>query len=126
MGCVNFPFANVKCLKFADDVTLIEPLSCYQSSSVTLDECASIFNDKGLIVNRSKCKMMSFCRSKLNHTDNNCAFNQVNSLKILAFIFSDSLKWDSHVSAMLKTASRRLYKITHFKKVDFFFLYVRL
>ena len=35
MGSVNFRELNVKCIKYADDVTLIEPLSINYTSSVS-------------------------------------------------------------------------------------------
>ena len=43
MGSVNFSNMNVKCIKYSDDVTLIESLSLNQVSSVTLDNCVSAF-----------------------------------------------------------------------------------
>ena len=115
MGSVRFPFANVQCVKYADDVSLIEPLSRYQTPSVTLDVCVSVFAEKGLIVNRSKCKQIRFCRSRVHASHHDSGFTRVDSLKILGITFSNTLKWDCHVSAMLSTASQRLYIIRRLK-----------
>ena len=116
MGSVHFPFPNVHCLKYADDVTLIESLSHLQTPSVSLDACVSVFDSKGLTVNRSKCKRIRFCRSKVPTAPFDCGFTSVNSLKILGIVFSDTLKWDNHVSTVLTIASKRLYIIRRLKE----------
>ena len=116
MGSVIFPFSNVHCIKYADDVTLIEPLSRHQTPTISLDVCVSVFNNKGLTVNRTKCKTIRFCCSKAPPVIRDCGFTRVSALKILGIVFSDSFKWDSHVSAILSTASKRLYIIRRLKQ----------
>ena len=102
---------NVKCIKYADDVTLIESLSRNQVSAVTLDDCISIFDQKGLIVNRSKCKQLHVCFNRAPCVNDDCGFTQVNSLKVLGFSLTDRLSWDLHISSVLKTVSQRLHII---------------
>lgn len=116
MGSISFSFSNVRCIKYADDVSLIEPLSCQQSSSVSLDACVSVFNNKGLSVNRSKCKQIVFCRTLTPSVTSVSGFVMEHSLKILGVVFSDNFKWDSHVSVMIRAASRRLYIIRRLKE----------
>ena len=117
MGSVNFSNMNVKCIKYADDVTLIEPLSVNQVSSVTLDYCVSVFLREGLSVNRSKCKQLHVCfRRSLVCEEDNTGFPVFDSFKILGLIFTDRLTWDMHVSYALKTVSRRMYIIRCMKK----------
>jgi hypothetical protein len=119
MGSINFDKINVKCVKYADDVTLIEPLSRNQVSSVTLDDCMSIFEREGLFVNRMKCKLLHICfcrtlQSGCKMTD--CGFTQVSSLRVLGFTFTDRFTWDMHISHVLKTASQRLHIIRCMKQ----------
>ena len=116
MGSVNFPFSNVQCIKYADDVTLVESLSCHQTSSVSLDVCESLFSDKGLTVNRSKCKKLTFWRSVIPSVHPDQGFLSVNSLSILGVLFSNTFKWDCHVSSMISAAARRLYIIRRLKE----------
>ena len=111
MGCIEFTQTNVQCVKYADDVTLIESLSHNELSSVSLDECVSIFKQEGLFVNRLKCKQLHICFCRSCCSVNDVGFAQVSSLKILGFVFCDRFTWDSHISSVLKTASQRLHII---------------
>ena len=116
MGSINFPATNIKCVKYADDVSIIEPLSRPQNSSVTLDLCESVFKDKGLLVNRSKCKLMRVCRSRVLDRKESYGFSEVTSMKILGVIFTDRFKWDAQISEILRKASKRLYLIRRLKE----------
>ena len=114
MGSVNFCEINVECIKYADDVTLIEPLSCNEVSSVTLDNCIRIFQREGLCVNRAKCKQLRvcFCRPlPCRKCNNDSGFVNVSTLKILGLSLTDRLGWDKHISSVLKIASQRLHII---------------
>lgn len=111
MGSINFSVENVKCIKYADDLTIIEPLSLNQPSCITLSALESLFEDCGLVLNRSKCKLL-YVRRSVDSTDFlDSGFTPVSSLKILGVIVTDRLKWDLQISTLLKTASQRLYII---------------
>ena len=112
MGSVNFCHLNVNCIKYADDVTLIEPLTSTTASSVSIDECTNIFDQKGLSVNRNKCKQLHICRKlHCNMNSSNCGFTKADYVKVLGVVFTNRFSWDMHVSHVLKTASRRLHII---------------
>ena len=64
MGDVIFSSNNIKCIKYADDVTLIEPLSSDQISSVSIHDCITIFEQKGLFLikaNVRNCIYVASC-----------------------------------------------------------------
>ena len=110
MGSINFSGVNLKSIKYADDVTIIESVPRGQVSSVNLDNCISIFNAEGLIVNRSKCKQL--CISRLQLCDSqDCGFTLVDTLKILGFTFTDRYSWCTQISHVLKVASQRFHVI---------------
>ena len=60
MGSFSFSAPNVDCVKYADDVTLIESVHHNENSSITLDDCVSLFRREGLFVNLAKCKQFVF------------------------------------------------------------------
>ena len=48
MEAFTFNCANVFSTMYADDVTIVEWVSRNQVSSISLDECTSLFNRQGL------------------------------------------------------------------------------
>ena len=112
MGDVKLCDNSVKCIKYADDVTLIEPLSSNQVSSVSIRDCMTIFEQKGLSVNQNKCRQLHICHKPLcTATLAGSGFTNVDSVKVLGCIFTRRFSWDMHVSHVLKTVSRRLHII---------------
>ena len=106
MGAVDFSSLNVRCIKYADDVTLVEPLFRNETSSVTLDDCVAIFDQSGLSVNRLKCKQLHVCfRRSLPCQVEFSGFRYVESLKILGVFFTDRFSWNLHISFLLKIVS---------------------
>ena len=116
MGAIKFDDLRVKCIKYADDVTLIEPVYANNTSSVSLDECISIFNQWGLFVNKKKCQRLHICRKTHCSADlSDCGFTNVVSVKVLGFHFTRRFSWEMHVSNVLKIVSRRLFIIRSMK-----------
>ena len=112
MGAIKFDDLRVNCTKYADDVTLIEPVLGENASSVSLDECISIFNQWGLFVNRKKCQQLHICRKPLCSADvSDSGFTNVVSVKVLGFHFTRRFTWEEHISNLLKIVSRRLFII---------------
>ena len=112
MGSIDFSGGNIRCVKYADDVTIVETLQRnHQLSCVHIDHCESISNSKGLLLKKSKCKQLCIRRSKLCPQIPKNGFVEVDSLKILGCIFTSKYKWDESVSTNLKKASRRLHII---------------
>lgn len=115
VGCINFSDGNLKCVKYADDITIIETLSKNYTPTIFLDQCEFLFRCIGLQVNRLKCKQMCIKRSRVFVCDNNSGFSIVPTMKILGVTFEEHLKWNHHVSYILKTASQRLFLIRSLK-----------
>ena len=117
MGSFDFNSCNVHCLKYADDVLLIETISRDSAPTVSFDHCESVLKSKGFVVNQSKCKVLRVCRSRTHFTASNTGFSEVASVKILGVVFVNNLKWHEQVSAILRTAAKRLYAVRLMKNV---------
>ena len=118
MGSVDFSGINVKCIKYADDLTIIESLPKSDvNSGISLDVCEALFEDKGLTVNRSKCKLLHVRRSVSPVICQPTGFAEVSLFKILGIFLTDRLKWDFQVSTLLKKASQRLHIIRCLKNL---------
>lgn len=115
MGSVDLKRNNVHSLKYADDVIMIEVVTRDITSSLSLDYCESVLMCKGFIVNRSKCKVLRICRSRVLTTNHESGFVEVNSMKILGIVFMSSFKWHDQVSEMLRAAGKRLYAVRTMK-----------
>ena len=111
MGAFTFSAPNVDCVKYADDVTLIESVSHGEQSSILLNDCVTLFRNEGLYVNPQKCKKLSIRRPRHGFTDTDCGFDCVNTLKILGFTFNETFTWKAQVSEILRLASQRLHVI---------------
>ena len=113
MGSISFPQSNVQCVKYADDITLIESISRNQASvsSISIATCASLFDQRGLMLNRNTCKLLRIIRSPNAISTVDCNFKNVDCVKTLGFIFTRRLDWKAQISNILKLASQRLYVI---------------
>jgi hypothetical protein len=118
MGSIDFSTHNLKCIKYADDVTIIETIKSPQQITLSASSISSTFSDAGLFLNQSKCKELLFQRSvsPMNCIVSN-VFTRVCSLRILGFIFNDTLTWNTQVSDVLSKASQRLYIIRCLKSI---------
>ena len=95
MGSVNFTGDNIECIKFADDVTIVETVLCQRVSSISLDSCESVFRNKGLTVNRGNCKQLRIrrsapCTCSIQSPVSN--FIVCDSVKILGVTFDNRFK----------------------------------
>ena len=119
MGSVNFNnVQNIKCIKYADDVTIIEVMKSPDQVQLSSHCISTLFSDVGLFLNESKCKELIFQRSVLpKNIVSNHVFPHVSSLRVLGFIFNDSLTWNLQISDVIKRASRRLYIIRCLKSI---------
>ena len=117
MGSIDLSKSNAKCVKYADDVTVIETVSPNAPSTITLDDCEAVFNSRGLLLKKSKCKFLSIHRTKSRHHSSSNGFTEVEAVKILGVTITNSFKWNCNVSAKIKTASRRLHIIRCLKNM---------
>ncbi|MEL7308208.1 MAG: reverse transcriptase family protein, partial [Pseudomonadota bacterium] len=98
---------------YADDLTVIEPVTKNFTSSV--QSIVSRITENGLDVNSTKCKSLCITRSPY-HLCTNLPFDLTENVKILGFIFNNKFSWDDQVSSVVTRASRRLFIIRTLKK----------
>ena len=111
MGQIDFcNFSSVRCIQYADDVTIIEPISKKHSQVIPFDYVTDMFHNVGLKLNRLKCNVMFLQRSSFLHVPST-ELPIVSSMKILGLIFTNTMSWSLQFSEILTRASRRLYVI---------------
>ena len=115
MGAFTFSAPNINCVKYADDVTLIESVSHGEKSSIFLNDCVTLFRSEGLYVNPNKCKKLCIYRSRRYFSESDCGFDNVSNLKILGITFNETFNWKAQMSDLLKLASQRLHIIRTLK-----------
>ena len=115
MGSFNFSAPNVVCVKYADDVTLIESVARNSCSTISLHDCISVFSREGLLLNTAKCKQMCIRRSLRGTHSTDCGFDKVHCTKILGVTFTESFSWKAQISDTLRLASQRLHIIRTLK-----------
>ena len=117
MGQIEFPqFPNVCCVQYADDVTLIEPITEQNYEMLPFDYVSKKFSDAGLILNKLKCNVM-FVKRAAAPIMNYDPLPVVSSIKTLGITLSSNLSWSEHVSTLLTRASQRLYIIRRLKEI---------
>ena len=102
-------------MKYADDVTLIESVSSDRASSISLDDCVSLFRSAGLFVNSAKCKQLCIFRFRNVFYAPASDFEIVKCMRILGFYFTDTFNWQAQISNLLRQASQRLHIIRMLK-----------
>ena len=112
MGSVNLSWPLTQCVKYADDVTIIETIECTSQTLLSMSDIEEIFVSAGLRLNKNKCKEMIIPRSILYFPPPISAdFVRVDILRILGFALTTNLSWEAQIKDVLKKASRRLYII---------------
>lgn len=104
--------------KYVDDTSLAETIIKNQESTLqsVLDGIEYWCRRNKMSLNPRKCKELFICfwKNKQNLpplTVNEQSVDLVKSAKILGVILSDDLKWNEHVSYIVKKSSKRLYML---------------
>ena len=116
---------NTKIVKYADDICLLHFVR--QPNDDRLQEewnwVESWTEDVGLSLNRSKCCVMNIItkngltlqsvkdRTGANITTTSC-------VKLLGVTFSEDMRWNTHITNVIKKASRRLYVLYNLKHAN--------
>ena len=74
MGRIDFSADNILCIKYADDMTILETFPYNCDFPTTLDTSEAVFTSNGLYVNRRKCKQFAVCGSQLCMQDIDTGF----------------------------------------------------
>jgi hypothetical protein len=122
---VNSQDSNVISLKYVDDLTLMENSQIGKASVIhdDLHKFESWSETNNMSLNPTKCMSMTVCFSRqqnvhvpLTIADKDLA--EVDVVKILGVQISADLKWDTHIGAVIKRASSRLYMLSTLKKFN--------
>ena len=109
--------------KYVDDTTISEVVEKGQVSCIrhVVDDLARQARNDGFQLNERKCKELriSFARNEPDF-DPICVNRQtlvtVNSVKLLGRNISSDLRWNVHVSELVRKVSTRLYFLRKLKK----------
>ena len=110
MGSIDFSGNKTQCVKYADDITIVETMQHNRPSCLQIDDFERTFASNGLLLNKSKSKLC-IRRSQVYPPSSISGFTQVDSLKILGVYVTNNFKWNESLAMNLKTASRRLHII---------------
>lgn len=109
--------------KYIDDTTISEVVPKYCSSTIqrAATDVEDWSADNKFQLNVSKCKELTFQFTKHQQgfpttTINNDPLDLVNHAKILGLTISNDLKWNEHISNIVKKANKRLYFIIQLKR----------
>ena len=106
-------------LKYADDVTLLNPENSTTSAE---DEMANIINwanQNKMFINMIKTKEMVFHRPNPRHTvfpNELVQIQRVHTFKLLGVYLKPDLNFNEHVSHMVTQCNQRLYLLAQLKK----------
>ena len=110
---INRP--DVKLVKYADDLTLIECCTNTNSNQTSLDIITSWSKTNKMQLNLGKCQQMVIRRSR-SHPIATYDYIEVSPvINILGVTIGENLNWNPHFDRVLLSANRRLYIIRSLK-----------
>jgi hypothetical protein len=111
MGSLQPKCAATCITKYADDVVSLIPISepdkVRSQVKEEIDNVDSWCTSNGLQLNVSKTKILLITNSKSKTTS--VSLTQLTQLKILGLTYTNDLRWDVHVSNVIKKASQQIY-----------------
>ena len=110
-------YVNAELVIYADDVSLIEPLTSLNKCPSKLTEIEAWITDNNFVLNYSKTKQIILTRSAPNDNFAYPAIEVVRDLKILGVHWNSKLTWSKHFEIVRKSCSQRLYIIRMLKPV---------
>ena len=109
--------------KYVDDTTIAEPVEKGEISNIqnAIDELSEMSNRSKFQLNERKCKeiRISFARYQPQFEPiyiNDNEIEVVKTVKLLGLNIPSGLKWNCHVSKIVKKASTRLYFLKQLKR----------
>lgn len=115
--------ADTNLWKYVDDTTISENVCKHETSRIQLsvDELIRKSSADKFQLNEAKCKELriTFGRHECPFTPivvNDKPINVVNNVKLLGMNISQDLKWDIHISEIVKKVSSRLYFLRQLKR----------
>ena len=102
---------------YADDVSLVEPLTTQKPSSTTFAEIEAWIEQNNFMLNYSKTKQLIIARGANQDNHAYPSIEVVKDLKILGVCWNNKLTWENHFEGIIKLCSQRLYTIRILKRV---------
>ena len=115
----------VQHMKYVDDLTLIESRRITQQTRIqdALDDMNEWTRNNNMKLNPSKCTTMiiTFCKNPPQRETLSIAdveLSAVTEAKLLGVVLQSNLKWDSHVTHVIKKCNRKLYMLRSLKRFN--------
>ena len=114
---------NIHAFKYVDYLTIVENQSKHEVSDlqVVLDRLCNLADDNNMRLNPKKCATVDiFARQKPDPVVlklDDITIQHYNTVKLLGIFIQSNLKWDTHITSIVKRANSRLYmlrKLKHF------------
>ena len=109
--------------KYVNDSTIAETVQKNEVSQIQeiVDRLVKKTHEDKFQMNESKCKEIRISFAKTEKvldpiTINNSPLEVVKEAKILGLNISNNLKWNIHVTEIVKKASKRIYFLTQLKR----------
>ena len=100
---------DVKLIKYADDLTLVEACQANKVAPFSLDVINKWAFENKMLLNHAKCQQMIVSRTKHCPDVAYANIELSKSVNILGVTLSNNLKWDIHFDKVLLSANRRLH-----------------
>jgi hypothetical protein len=119
MGSLSPYYDASTCIKYADDVMTVLPITRDASLDDIIHNEVCHMNKwcstHGLNLNSSKTKIILFRKPNLSHPPVSSSLSLLSDIKLLGVTYQESLSFDIHVDCILKKASQRLYILRKLK-----------
>ena len=116
---------NTDLWKYVDDTTIAEPVHKNEISNIqsAVSELTSKSKENKFQLNETKCKELriSFAKTAPNFAPaivNEKPIEVVSNVKLLGLNISDNLKWNVHISEIIRKVSSRLYFLRQLKRAN--------
>ena len=114
VGSLRTVHASSQLIEYVDDITISVPLFKDGNDLQVKEEHFNILQwskENGLKINQSKCKSICFTKTSIQADIQLDSVTTVDEIKFLGVILNSRLTWNSHISFVLRIASRRLYAL---------------
>ena len=108
---------NVKLIKYADDLTLVESVTSGSINNTSLSAVLQWSASNNMVLNIRKCKQMLITRAKVSSMPIP-AYSNIEvtpTLRVLGITFNKQLNWIDHFEQVILSASRRLHILRSLK-----------
>ena len=116
---------NIHAFKYVDDLTIVENQSKHKDSDLqgVLDRLCNWADNNKMRLNPKKCATVDICFSRQKPdpvvlTLDDVTIQHNNTVKLLGIFIQSNLKWDTHMTSIVKRANSRLYMLRKLKHLS--------